>query len=80
MFTITIQRLEHKNDNIKRFPHVDTLYEAEILTLEYVEYYLGLVDTELVYIDDLDYYVYSGDVRIARVNIKPIYEKVRTKE
>lgn len=80
MFTITINSLDHKLDKIVRSTPVETLNEAEIFAIGAIIDLFGFSTIELVYIEDLDYYVYDEESRIARLTILSIYEKVRTKE
>lgn len=79
MFTITITKLDCKKDNVSYPSLVETLAEAEVIALSKAEIVFGINELELVYIEDLDYYVYDEFERIARLTIQPIYAKVRTK-
>lgn len=79
MFTIKLYTNGSKVPRLVTATMVETLTEAEIIAKDRAEREFNLQDLELVYIEDLDYYVYSSETRIGRLTILPIYEKVRTK-
>jgi len=80
MFTIRIYSIGCKIPELTTTTRVETLTEAEIIALDRAERIFRITNMELVYIEDLDYYVYSHGIRIGRLTIQPIYTKVRTKE
>ena len=58
------------------FPaYVETLAEAELIALDGIAKRSQGYEIELVYIEDLDYYVYVGGHRVGRLTITPYYEK-----
>lgn len=75
MFTISIYKLGSKIAQAVIPTVVETLAEAEIIALDRAERIFGVVDIELVYVEDLSYYVYSPDYRIGRLTIIPVYAK-----
>ncbi len=75
MFTIRIYMSGHKVPQVVSPTTVETLAEAEIIALDRAEREFSIAPLELVYIEDLDYYVYSTEQRIGRLTIQPIYAK-----
>lgn len=80
MFTIRVYKIGDKAPCCVAPTTVETLAEAEIIAAEVACKEFGITNVEIVYIEELDYYVYSPDIRLGRLTIQPIYEKVRTKE
>jgi len=75
MFTIRLYKIGHKVPQVVSPTTVETLAEAEIIALDRAEREFNIAPLELVYIEDLDYYVYNEDTRIARLTINPVYAK-----
>lgn len=75
MFTIRLYSIGKKVCEACFPVYVETLAEAELVALDKIVKRMQGFDVELVYIEDLDYYVYVGGYRVGRLTIKPHYEK-----
>lgn len=80
MFTITIYELGNKKSILVKTTVLETLAETEILAVRVADHVFGVTGLELVYIDDLDYYIYSSECRLGRLTIQPIYTKRSVKK
>ena len=79
MFTIRIHKVGCKVEHLVTSTTVETLAEAEIVAINLCRKEFASLRLDLVYIDELDYYAYYEDTRIARITINPVYKKARTK-
>ena len=75
MFTIRFYKIGKKVCECCIPAYVDTLAEAEIFALNKQAKWSQGYEVEIVYIEDLDYYVYVGGHRVGRVTITPFYNK-----
>lgn len=77
MFKITMYKLGNEPDYCEFQTTMEYLVDAEIIAQVRATQVFGVTTAELVYIEDLDYYVYIDHLRIGRVTIKPIYEETK---